>query len=123
MGLAGAIRTFRVFFDLLTIRFLLRYMNRPLHFFGKLGALSILFGSILAAIVFGMKLLNPQLAVMGYHGPIVVVGSILIVCGIQLLALGLLSELQVRHYYTHQSQFTYTVDRVISLAPTDLQRK
>ncbi len=30
-------RTFRVFFDLITIRFLLRYMSRPLHFFGRLG--------------------------------------------------------------------------------------
>ncbi len=30
----GISRTFRVFFDLLTIRFLLRYMTRPLHFFG-----------------------------------------------------------------------------------------
>jgi hypothetical protein len=65
-----------------------------------------------------MKLLNPQLAIMDYHGPIVVIGSILIVCGIQLLALGLMSELQVRHYYTNQCQYAYTVDRVISLAPT-----
>ncbi len=30
----GIGRTFRVFFDLLTIRFLLKYMSRPLHFFG-----------------------------------------------------------------------------------------
>jgi glycosyltransferase involved in cell wall biosynthesis len=119
----GIGRTFRVFFDLLTIRFLLRYMNRPLHFFGKLGALSILSGSILAAFVLGMKLLNPQLAVMDYHGPIVVIGSILVVCGIQLLALGLMSELHVRHYYTNQCQYAYTVDRIISLAPTGPQRQ
>lgn len=119
----GIGRTFRVFFDLLTIRFLLRYMNRPLHFFGKLGALSILSGSTLAAIVLSMKILNPQMAVMDDHGPIIVIGAILIVCGIQLLALGLLSELQVRHYYTHQSQYAYTVERVISLPPTDLQRR
>ena len=37
----GISRTFRVFFDLLTIRFLLRYMTRPLHFFGTFGALSV----------------------------------------------------------------------------------
>ena len=119
----GIGRTFRVFFDLLTIRFLLRYMNRPLHFFGKLGALSILSGSALAAIVFGIKLLNPQQSVMDYHGPIIVIGSILIVCGIQLLALGLSSELQVRHYYTSRSQCAYTVDRVISLSPDSFQRR
>ena len=34
-------RTFRVFFDLMTIRFLLRYMSRPLHFFGRLGVMNM----------------------------------------------------------------------------------
>ena len=38
----GISRTFRVFFDLITIRFLLRYLSRPLHFFGTFGMLSIL---------------------------------------------------------------------------------
>src|SRR6202050_1927361 len=37
----GISRTFRVFFDLITIRFLLRYLARPLHFFGSLGMMSI----------------------------------------------------------------------------------
>src|SRR5207244_12521590 len=40
----GITRTFRVFFDLLTIRFLLRYLARPLHFFGTVGMLSIMAG-------------------------------------------------------------------------------
>jgi hypothetical protein len=45
----GIGRTFRVFFDLLTIRFLLKYMSRPLHFFGGFGALGMLAGSIISA--------------------------------------------------------------------------
>ena len=45
----GISRTFRVFFDLLTIRFLLRYLSRPLHFFGTVGMMSILSGSGIAA--------------------------------------------------------------------------
>ncbi len=40
----GIARTFRVFFDLLTIRFLLRYLSRPLHFFGTFGMGSIFGG-------------------------------------------------------------------------------
>ena len=40
----GLSRTFRVFFDLVTIRFLLKYMTRPLHFFGSIGALGMLSG-------------------------------------------------------------------------------
>src|SRR3984957_2162451 len=44
----GIGRTFRVFFDLLTIRFLLQYMSRTLHFFGGFGALGIVSGSIIS---------------------------------------------------------------------------
>src|SRR5207237_3231437 len=44
----GISRTFRVFFDLITIRFLLRYLSRPLHFFGTFGAGGILSGSAIA---------------------------------------------------------------------------
>jgi hypothetical protein len=45
----GIGRTFRVFFDLLTIRFLLKYMSRPLHFFGGFGALGILVAACISA--------------------------------------------------------------------------
>src|SRR5271165_4934476 len=41
----GISRTFRVLFDLITIRFLLRYMSRPLHFFGRLGLINMILGS------------------------------------------------------------------------------
>ena len=51
----GISRTFRVFFDLLTVRFLLKYMSRPLHFFGSLGAVGCVVGSILSFIILVMK--------------------------------------------------------------------
>src|SRR5437588_3143195 len=44
----GISRTFRVIFDLLTIRFLLKYLTRPLHFFGSLGLVSFTTGSVIA---------------------------------------------------------------------------
>ncbi|MGB9407100.1 MAG: glycosyltransferase family 2 protein [Terracidiphilus sp.] len=116
----GIGRTFGVFFDLLTIRFLLRHMNRPLHFFGGFGALGILAGSCMAAILLGMKILNPQMDVMRLHGPMFVIGSVLIVAGIQLLALGLLGELQVRHFYTGQQRTPYAIERMVRLrAPNE----
>jgi glycosyltransferase involved in cell wall biosynthesis len=112
----GLGRTFRVMFDLLTIRFLLGYMSRPLHFFGGLGALGILSGSGMAAVLLTIKLFNPSMDVMRHHGPMFVIGSVLIVAGIQLLALGLLGELQVRHYYSSQHPSSYAVDRLVRLA-------
>ena len=117
----GIGRTFRVFFDLLTIRFLLRYMSRPLHFFGGLGLLGIMGGSIMAAILLTMKILDPGMDMMHHHGPMFVIGSVLIVAGIQMLAIGLLGELQVRHYYTSQHPSPYTVDRLVRLVPADEQ--
>lgn len=115
----GIGRTFRVFFDLMTIRFLLRYMSRPLHFFGGLGLLGMMGGSILAAILLGMKIFDPSMDVMHHHGPMFVIGSVLIVAGIQMLAIGLLGELQVRHYYTSQHPTPYAVDRLVRLVPAD----
>jgi hypothetical protein len=117
----GLGRTFRVLFDLLTIRFLLNYMSRPMHFFGGFGILGILSGSGMALALLCMKLLNPGLDMMRHHGPLFVIGSVLIVSGVQLLALGLLGELQVRHYYSSQRPASYAVDRLVRLASADEQ--
>jgi len=117
----GIGRTLGVFFDLLTIRFLLKYMSRPLHFFGSLGALGIVAGSIISAILLGMKILDPHKSILNLHGPLFVIGAVLIVAGIQMLALGLLGELQVRHYYTLEHRAPYAVDRLVRLASPEEQ--
>jgi glycosyltransferase involved in cell wall biosynthesis len=117
----GIGRTFRVFFDLMTIRFLLRYMSRPLHFFGGFGALGILVGSVISTVLLLEKLFNPHESLMELHGPMIVVGAVLIVAGIQLLAIGLLGELQVRHYHTMQNRAPYTVDRLVRLISPEEQ--
>ena len=75
----GLGRTFRVFFDLMTIRFLLRYMSKPLHFFGGFGVLAMMIGSAMAATLLGMKLFNPHVDMLHQHGPMFVIASVLIV--------------------------------------------
>ena len=88
----GLSRTVRVCFDLLTIRFLLRYMTRPLHFFGSIGALAMMAGGGLAAWLLALKMLTGH-SVMMAHGPIFVIAGVLILAGIQMLGIGLLGEL------------------------------
>lgn len=110
----GISRTFRVFFDLMTIRFLLKYMSRPMHFFGSLGASAMLGGFALSMWLLIMKILTHQ-HVMDQHGPLFVVAGVLIVAGIQLLAVGLIGELLVRHFYQGQGRAPYTIDRIIRL--------
>ena len=110
----GISRTFRVFFDLMTIRFLLRYMTRPLHFFGTIGALGMATGSGLAVWLLVLKILTGQ-HIMDVHGPIFVIAGILILAGIQMMGIGLLGELQVRHFYTASHRAPYAVDRILRL--------
>src|ERR1700691_335204 len=110
----GISRTVRVFFDLLTIRFLLKYMTRPLHFFGTFGALGIFFGGATSLFLAGLKIFTNQ-AVMDTHGPVFVVAGVLILAGIQMLAIGLLGELQVRHYHTSSHRAPYAIDRLVRL--------
>jgi glycosyltransferase involved in cell wall biosynthesis len=117
----GIGRTVRVFFDLLTIRFLLRYMSRPMHFFGGVGLLGILGGSGMAMVLLISKILHPDESMMHHHGPLFVVGSVLIVAGVQLLAIGLLGELQVRHHFTGEHPSAYAVDRLVRLTPGEEQ--
>lgn len=108
----GIGRTFRVFFDLLTIRFLLRYLSRPLHFFGTVGMLGITGGSLIALWLMLSKVLYGT-HVMDQHGPLLVFAAVMIVAGVQLLALGLLGELQVRHFHEPTAGTPYSVERVL----------
>jgi hypothetical protein len=110
----GISRTFRVFFDLLTIRFLLKYMTRPLHFFGTIGALSAFSGSALAIWLLILKVITGQ-HVMDMHGPLFVVAGVLILAGVQMIGIGLLGELQVRHFHTASHRAPYAVDRILRL--------
>jgi glycosyltransferase involved in cell wall biosynthesis len=108
----GISRTFRVFFDLITIRFLLRYLARPLHFFGTLGMLSILGGSGVASWLLVEKFLY-HAAVMTEHGPLMIFAAVLLLAGLNLLAVGLLGEMQVRHYHEPTRRAPYSVDRLL----------
>ena len=114
----GISRTFRVFFDLLTIRFLLKYMTRPLHFFGTIGGAGVLSGLGLAFWLLILKIVTSQQLMLA-HGPIFVIAGILILGGIQMLGIGLLGELQVRHYHSAAQRAPYAVDRILRLRSSE----
>src|SRR5271166_6403498 len=82
----GIGRTFRVFFDLLTIRFLLKYMSRPLHFFGGFGVLAMLGGGAISFLLLLLKVFTHQ-HVMDQHGPLFVIAGVLILASIQMVAI------------------------------------
>lgn len=110
----GISRTFRVFFDLLTIRFLLKYMTRPLHFFGWIGAVGMLSGGAMSFWLLVHKMLSGH-DVGDEHGPLFMIAAVLILGGIQMMGIGLLGELQVRHFYTSDRRAPYAIDRILRL--------
>lgn len=108
----GISRTFRVFFDLITIRFLLKYMYRPSHLFGTAGVLSVVTGLAVSLSLMASKVFWHQ-SIMGEHGPLLVFAAVLIVSGVQLLALGLLGDLQVRNSQEPVRRVPYTIAQVL----------
>ena len=108
----GISRTFRVFFDLITIRFLLKYLSRPLHFFGTVGMMSIFSGGGIAVWLMLDKLFTHS-DTMAQHGPLMIFAAVLLLAGLNMLAVGLLGEMQVRHYHEPTRRAPYFVDRVL----------
>ena len=107
-------RTFRVMFDLLTIRFLLRYMSRPLHFFGRLGLINVSAGSAVALGLLVEKVLY-RTNVVEQHALLLVFAAVLILVGLQLVAVGLLAELGVWQYFNPSARKPYSVSEIFDL--------
>ncbi|MFH1852165.1 MAG: glycosyltransferase family 2 protein [Candidatus Neomarinimicrobiota bacterium] len=87
----GGARFFHGIFDLITIMFLSRYTQQPLHLFGSIGFLSTTVGFIAEFYVLYLKYIvgNP----FKQHMALIILGVMLIVIGIQFISLGLLGEM------------------------------
>jgi glycosyltransferase involved in cell wall biosynthesis len=108
----GISRTLRVLFDILTIRFLVRYMTRPLHFFGPPGLIGIFSGAAILLGLFVDKIFF-RAPIFELHGPLLVLGLMLALFGVQLLAVGLVGELIMRLHFDSGADPVYRIERVI----------
>ena len=90
----GMERYVRGFLDLLTVTFMGRYRHRPLHLFGGLGLLLGALGAIVLAYLTVLKVTGEAIG----HRPLLTLGVLLVVVGVQLLSLGLVSELIAGHH-------------------------
>ena len=108
----GLSRTFRVFFDILTIQFLLRYLTRPMHFFGKWGLIGIGAGSILLLWMLGEKLAGHE--IIAEHGPLLFAGALLWLSGLMAFSTGLIGEVLMRTYFESQGRRIYAIREVRS---------
>jgi len=105
-------RTYRVLMDLLTVTFLKFFSDRPLHIFGLSGIILLLTGlSIdgylaLQKIFWGASLANR---------PLLLLGTLLILAGLQMFGIGILSEIQIRTYYESQGKRIYSIRETIHI--------
>src|SRR5437667_6108568 len=104
----GLSRTWRVAADLITVRFLLAYVTRPLHFFGPLGFSAVAAGVLSGGWVLLTKLFTGAPVFLA-HGPLLLLSAVLIQTGIMLIGLGLLAELVTRIYMDGRHRRIYTV--------------
>lgn len=110
----GLGRTFRVFFDILTIQFLLKYFTRPMHFFGKWGLCAGTLGFSILSFTAIKKILMPSRDILELHGPLIVAGSLLLMTGLILFCTGFLGEVLMRTYFESQGRRIYAVREIRS---------
>jgi glycosyltransferase involved in cell wall biosynthesis len=106
----GISRTIRVVLDLMTVKFLSSYSTRPLQMFGGVGFGMGLFGAVICAYMAYLKIVyNPGIA----NRPLLLLGVLLILGGINLVMTGLLGEMLSRTYHESQNKPIYVIREVL----------
>ena len=104
----GIGRTFRVVSDLLLMLFFKKYMQRPMHLFGTFGIALFLIGLIINLYLFILKILGNDI----WGKPVLLLGILLVITGIQLVTIGIMADLLMRTYYESQSKKPYKIKKV-----------
>jgi glycosyltransferase involved in cell wall biosynthesis len=90
----GISRFFKGFIDLVTVLFSTRYIKRPMHFFGFFGALAFLIGLVVNGyLAYEWKFNHQALS----NRPMLFLGMLLIIVGVQFFSFGLLGEMVVHN--------------------------
>jgi glycosyltransferase involved in cell wall biosynthesis len=108
----GIGRTVRVLLDIMLVKFLNEYINKPLYMFGSVGFLLLGLGLFSLFYLIFLKLFLEE--PIGRR-PLLILSVLLILAGIQLISTGLLAELLVRIYYRTKDTKPYIIQEKINL--------
>ncbi len=109
-------RTSKVISDLFLMLFLKNYIQRPMHFFGGLGIVTLGIGVIINLYLLVLKIFGHDI----WGKPLLLLGFLLVMGGIQFITIGIIAELQMRTYFESQNKKPYRIKRVI---PANEQQK
>jgi glycosyltransferase involved in cell wall biosynthesis len=97
------------FLDVITVFFLSRYSKKPIHFLGLMGSLLMMVGMAILGYLFVFRIL--QMGPIAGR-PLLTLGALLLVIGIQMISIGLLGEMII---YTHAADLdSYNVEEIIN---------
>lgn len=109
----GLGRTFKVVSDLLLMLFMQKYKTRPMHLFGGLGVASFSVGMMINMYLLMLKLFGEDIG----NRPLLTLGIVLVIAGIQLITTGFIAELIMRTYYESQGKTPYTIKETFVVKP------
>jgi len=106
----GFNRIFKVISDLMYLTFMQRFGQKPMHFFGTIGFVMFSLGALIDFYLFVLKLFGESIG----GRPLLTLGVMLILGGIQLITTGFIAEILMRTYYESQGKKPYTIKEIIS---------
>lgn len=106
----GIGRTFKVISDLFLMLFMQKYRTKPMHLFGLLGVPMLFVGFLIDTYMLLIKLTGEDIG----GRPLLTLGVLLTLGGIQLITTGFVAELIMRTYFESQNKKPYTIKEVIA---------
>jgi glycosyltransferase involved in cell wall biosynthesis len=106
----GLERIVKVVLDLIVVKFLFRYANKPIYLFGGFGLLNIALGMIAGVWAVALKLFS---GVSLIQTPLPLLAVFLNATGVLSILMGLLAEMLNRTYHESQDKSVYRIDRVV----------
>ncbi|MGB9874149.1 MAG: glycosyltransferase family 2 protein [Hydrogenobacter sp.] len=107
----GIGRTIRVILDILLVKFLNEYINKPMYVFGTAGFVLFSMGMLALFYLIFLKILGEDIG----RRPLLILSVLLILAGIQLISTGILAEMMVRIYYRIKEEKPYIIEKTVNL--------
>lgn len=104
----GINRTFKVMSDLILMVFMRKYLQKPMHLFGTIGFISMGIGIAINIYLLILKIMGHDI----WGKPLLILGLILLLGGIQFITIGIIADINTRTYFESQNKKTYNVRKV-----------
>lgn len=116
----GLSRTFKVIFDLMTIKFMASYQTKPLYVFGTFGLISFIISLITGSWALYLKIFDNVSFILT---PLPLITIVMLAISVQFFLMGLLAEMLIRTYHESQDKPTYLIKEKIGFKEEQTSRK